>query len=185
MPRGLKVSPPLIPLIANMIPIINICNFFQWKNICIMTFRWYLESHIETLDDNLVFQYARGRYFEAYKWQVSCFWFLLCKRKTMLSTLMPCVICVHFSQLVDHCVTWACSSKHYSWYSCQRISKRTWTPSVTITHVTLNTINIVAWTGALSSLYWSCFTNLQGRATSVRRVGSSAREVFGHCWSRS
>ena len=29
----------------------------------------------------------------------------LCKRKVFLSIRMPSVICVHFSQFVDHCVT--------------------------------------------------------------------------------
>ena len=32
------------------------------------------------------------------------FAFLVCKRKIFLSILMSGVICVHFSQLVDHCV---------------------------------------------------------------------------------
>jgi hypothetical protein len=34
------------------------------------------------------------------------FTFLVCKRKIFLSIVMASVICVHFSQVVDHCVTW-------------------------------------------------------------------------------
>ena len=33
------------------------------------------------------------------------FTFLVRKRKIFLSIVMASVICVHFSQLVDHCVT--------------------------------------------------------------------------------
>ena len=56
MPRGLKMSQPLI---ANMIPSVNTSNFFRRKNIYVIKFRvvdW------DTLD-GLAFQYARGRYF--------------------------------------------------------------------------------------------------------------------------
>ena len=48
MPRGLKVSRPLI---ADMIPYVNISNF-QVKNIFHMTFR---VAHWDMLDDSLVF----------------------------------------------------------------------------------------------------------------------------------
>ena len=34
-----------------------------------------------------------------------CVYILVCKRKIFLSILMADVNCVHFSQLVDHCVT--------------------------------------------------------------------------------
>ena len=49
MPRGLKVSRLLI---ANMIPFVNISNFFKWKIIYFMTFR---VAHWDTLDNNVVF----------------------------------------------------------------------------------------------------------------------------------
>jgi hypothetical protein len=49
MPRGLKVSHPLI---ANMIPFVNISNFLKWKNIYIMKFK---VANWDTLDDSLVF----------------------------------------------------------------------------------------------------------------------------------
>ena len=49
MLRGLKVSRPLI---AYMIPFINISNFFKWKKIHIMIFR---VAHWDTLDDSLAF----------------------------------------------------------------------------------------------------------------------------------
>jgi hypothetical protein len=57
MPRGLKMSRPLI---ANMIPFVNISNFFKWKNIYIMTLR---VSHWDALDDRLAFWYAKGKSF--------------------------------------------------------------------------------------------------------------------------
>ena len=56
-------SQSVTPTNINMIPFVNISNFFECKNIYIMTFtiaRW------DALDDSLAFQYARGRYFLAY-----------------------------------------------------------------------------------------------------------------------
>ena len=79
MSRGLNVSRPLI---ANMIQLIHISDFFKWKNIYITTFR---VAHWDTLDDK------------------SCV--LVCRGKIFSSVLMASVIHVHFSQLVDHCVT--------------------------------------------------------------------------------
>jgi hypothetical protein len=79
-----------------------------------------------------------------------------------LGILMPSVISVHFSQLVDQSVTYAHTSLHYQTYSCQDISQVSWGDtngevvdhecnlgstqnrvSDTITHVTLNIINDV------------------------------------------
>ena len=57
MPRGLKESRPLI---ANIIPFINISNFFKRTNIYIMTFS---VAHWDTLDDSLALYNARGGYF--------------------------------------------------------------------------------------------------------------------------
>ena len=47
-------------------------------------------AHWDTLDDSLVFWYAKGKIF--------------------LSILMANAICVHCSQLVDHCATQPCTS---------------------------------------------------------------------------
>ena len=49
MSRGLKVSRPLI---TNMIPFVNISNFYKWKNIYIMAF---IIAHWDTLDDSLAY----------------------------------------------------------------------------------------------------------------------------------
>ena len=49
MPRGFKASRSLI---ANMIPFVNIGNFFKWKIIYIMTYR---VAHWDMLDDSLAF----------------------------------------------------------------------------------------------------------------------------------
>jgi len=43
-----------------------------------------------------------------------------------LGILMPSVISVHFSQLVDQSVTYAYTSLHYQTYSCQDISQVSW-----------------------------------------------------------
>ena len=45
--------------------------------------------------------------------------------KTILNILMSSVICVHFSQLADHSVTWACTSKHY-WTSSSTSTLKCW-----------------------------------------------------------
>jgi hypothetical protein len=50
MPRGLKVSRPLI---VNMIPFVNISDFLKWKNTYIMIFR---VAHHDTSND-LVFHF--------------------------------------------------------------------------------------------------------------------------------
>ena len=79
MPKGLKVS---CPLIGSFILTINISNVFEWKYICIMTFR------VAHQDDSFVFWYGtRGRCYWAYLWQVSCVYILVCKRKIFLSIL--------------------------------------------------------------------------------------------------
>ena len=57
MPRGLKVS---CPLIANTTSFVNISNFFKWRNIYIMTLG---VAHWDTLDDRLAFWYAKGKSF--------------------------------------------------------------------------------------------------------------------------
>ena len=49
MPRGLKVS---YPLIVNMVPFVNIYNFFKWKNVYIMAFR---AVRWDALDNSLAF----------------------------------------------------------------------------------------------------------------------------------
>jgi hypothetical protein len=49
MPRGLKVARLLI---TNMIPFVNISNFFKWKNVYIMTFR---VARRDIFDESLVF----------------------------------------------------------------------------------------------------------------------------------
>ena len=49
MPRGLQVSRPLI---ANMIPFVNISNFLKWITIYIVKFR---VAHWDALDDSLAF----------------------------------------------------------------------------------------------------------------------------------
>ena len=59
---------------ANMIPFVNISNFFRWKNGHIMTFR---VAHWDAWDDSLAF--------------------LVCKGKICLSVLMASVMCSHFS----------------------------------------------------------------------------------------
>ena len=62
MPRGLKVSRPLI---ANMISFINISNFFQWKNIYIMTFRaaqwiWMIVMRFSMQGED-IFEHTNGK----------------------------------------------------------------------------------------------------------------------------
>ena len=71
MSRGFKV---LRPLIANVIPFVNISKFFKWKNMYIMTLR---VAHWDTLDDRLALWYAKG--------------------KKIMSTLMESVMCLRFS----------------------------------------------------------------------------------------
>jgi hypothetical protein len=48
------------PLIVSMISFAKLSDFVNWKNIYIMTFR---VAHWDTLDDSLVFSYARVRYY--------------------------------------------------------------------------------------------------------------------------
>ena len=62
-------------------------------------------AHWDMLDDILAFWYARGRYFEHTKCQVSRVYILVCKRQTCLRPLIASVIFVHFSELVNHYVT--------------------------------------------------------------------------------
>ena len=49
MPRGLNVSRLVI---ADMFLFVSISNFFEWRNVHIMTFR---EARWATLDDSHVF----------------------------------------------------------------------------------------------------------------------------------
>ena len=56
-------------------------------------------AHWDTWDVRFVLQFAMGIYYWAYWWQVCMCLHLVCKREIFLSTLMPCAICVHFSQL--------------------------------------------------------------------------------------
>jgi hypothetical protein len=76
LPRILIVSRPLI---ANMISFVNISKFFKWKNIYIMTFG---VAHWDTLDESLAFSMQEEDILEHTD-----------------------VICEHFSQLVNRCVT--------------------------------------------------------------------------------
>ena len=39
------------------------------------------------------------------KWQVSCVYILVCKRKILFSIPLTSAMCIHFSQRLDHCVT--------------------------------------------------------------------------------
>ena len=103
MPRGLEVSRSQV---ANMISFVNLHNFLGEKKIYIMTFGI---AHWDTFDDSLAFSSARRRYFWAYQSWVSCVNILVSKTKILLSILHASVICVQFPQLVDHCVTSACT----------------------------------------------------------------------------
>jgi hypothetical protein len=47
----------------------------------------------------------------------------------MVLCLRFSVVGLHFSELVDHCVIWVCTSCHCWTYSCRDISKDTWMPS--------------------------------------------------------
>jgi hypothetical protein len=76
MPRSLKVS---CPLIANMIPFVNISKFFKWTNIYITTFG---VAHWVTFDESLAFSMQEEDILEHID-----------------------VICEHFIQLVNRCVT--------------------------------------------------------------------------------
>jgi hypothetical protein len=51
----------------------------------------------------LRFKMQREDIFEHTNDKCHVFHILVCKRKTCLSTVMANVICVHFSQLIDHC----------------------------------------------------------------------------------
>ena len=53
----------------------------------------------------LHFDMERKNVFESANDKCDVFYMLVCKRKILLSILMACIICVYFSQLVDHCVT--------------------------------------------------------------------------------
>ena len=91
------------------------------------------------------------------------------QEEDILEVLLPSVICVHFSLLVDHLYRIGIHRITLWTYSCQDVSNRSWTPvcdgvklmmklliisvtyrmpqnkvSDTIMHVTLNTINGVA-----------------------------------------
>ena len=82
-----------------MILYANTSDFLKWKNIYIVKFK---VAHWDILDDGLPFLYARGNVFEHLNGKCHVF---TCKKKVFFSIQMISVICVHFSQLVDHCVT--------------------------------------------------------------------------------
>ena len=58
-------------------------------------------EHWDIGDDNFAFVYARKNIIG----QVSCVHILVSKKNIFLSILMSSVVYVHFSQLVNHCVT--------------------------------------------------------------------------------
>ena len=49
---------------------------------------------------------SKGKVFLSVLRQVFGVYISICKRKIFSIILMPTVICVHFSHLVDHCVTY-------------------------------------------------------------------------------
>ena len=87
MPRGLKVSHLLL---ANMIPFVNISNFFKWKNVYFMTFR---VAHWDTWDDSSSV--------------------LVCKGKIILGVLMASVMCLYFSMQVEDILEHSNGKGHY------------------------------------------------------------------------
>lgn len=56
----------------------------------------------DTRDDSFAFSMQGEDVCERTNGKRHVFYILVCMRKLFLSILMPCVICVHFGQLVNH-----------------------------------------------------------------------------------
>ena len=64
----------------------------------------------DTLDDYLEFLVRKGKIFlSVLMASIMCLHFSM-QDEDILSILMASYTCVHFSQLVDYCVTYACTS---------------------------------------------------------------------------
>ena len=99
MPRGFKESRLLIVI---MTLFVNNSEFLKREIIYLMT---HSVAHYSTWDYTFALEYARGDVVEHTNGKCHVFTFQYTRGRCFGHTGAQSIICVHFSQLVDHCVT--------------------------------------------------------------------------------